>query len=253
MTKGEKEFCLRFFNTSGYVFDFSNYTFDNFMEEVVGEPIKAKYGLSKGASLEQFVHESDDSINLKLFKELLDYYELNCLENEEDKKRIEKFQQCRKLIEKYNGAIVELSIPSIKESSNTYILELTKQALKCIDDGDYYSAITKSRTMIEEALCLAIEKQNEVPLEKGDVGHLYSQFKPLYNMHSDKNVDKRINNLLSGINKIIESISEMRNKNSDSHGIGSRRINIKKHHTLLFVNSAITITEFILAVSENKS
>lgn len=71
-------------------------------------------------------------------------------------------------------------------------------------------------------------------------------------MHSDKSMDKRINNLLSGINKIIESISEMRNKNSDSHGVGSKRISIKKHHALLFVNSAMTITNFILAVVENK-
>lgn len=252
MTKGEKEFFLHFFNTSGYVFDFSNYKFDDFTEEIVGEPIKAKYGLSKGASLERFAHESDDSVNLKLFNELLNYYELNCLHNEEDEKRIKQFQQCKKLIEKYNNSVIEISIPSIKSSTNTYILELTKQALKCIEDGDYYSAITKSRTMIEEALCLAIEKQGQVPSEKGDVIQLYSQFKPLYNMHSDKNVDKRINNLLSGINKIIESISEMRNKNSDSHGIGSKRISIKKHHALLFVNSAITITEFILAVMDNK-
>ena len=212
MEKGEKEYCLRFFNQSGYVFDFSNYSFDNFMEEVVGEPIKAKYGLSKGASLEQFVHDSDDSIVLKLFKALLNYYELNCLEKEEDDKdRIKRFEKCKLIVEKYYKPSVELSIPSIKTSQNTYILELSQQALKCIEDNDFYSAITKSRTMIEEALCFAIEKQNITPSEKGDVVQLYAQFKPLYNMHSDKTVDKRINDLLSGINKIINSISEMRN------------------------------------------
>ncbi|MCQ2588569.1 MAG: abortive infection family protein [Treponema sp.] len=252
MESGEKAFCLRFFNTSGYVFDFSNNRFDDFTEKVVGFPIQAKYGLSKGASLEQFVHDSDDNVNLKLFSELLNYFELNCLDNEEDDERIKRFHKCKTIIEKYRSPSVEISIPSIKESPNKYILDLSKQALKCIDDGDYYSAVTKSRTMIEEALCLAIEQQGCVPLEKGDVVQLYAQFKPLYNMHSDKTMDKRINNLLSGINKIIESISEMRNKNSDSHGVGSKRIIIKKHHALLFVNSAMTITNFILAVVENK-
>lgn len=252
METGEKAFCLRFFNTSGYVFDFSNSSFDDFTEDVVGEPIKAKYGYSKGASLEQFVHDSDDNVNLKLFNALLNYYELNCLENEKDGERIQKFHKCKSIVEKYNNPSVEISIPSIKESPNKYILDLSKQALKCIDDSDFYSAVTKSRTMIEEALCLAIEKQGIEPLEKGDVVQLYAQFKPLYNMHSDKTMDKRINNLLSGINKIIESISDMRNKNSDSHGIGSKRIIIKKHHALLFVNSAMTITNFILAVVDNK-
>lgn len=252
MNKGEKEYCLRFFNTSGYVFDFSNYTFDNFMEEVVGEPIQAKYGLSKGASLEQFAHDSDDSIVLKLFRELLNYYELNCLENEKDEERIKRFQKCKDIVERYYNSSVVISVPSIQASPNTYILELSQQALKCIDDNDYYSAITKSRTMIEEALCFAIEKQNQTPSEKGDVIQLYAQFKPLYNMHTDKTMDKRINDLLSGINKIITSISEMRNKNSDSHGVGSKRIIIKKHHARLFINSAMTITEFIISVADNK-
>ena len=252
MTKGEKEYFLHFFNKSGYVFDFSNSKFDDFTADIVGEPIQAKYGLSKGASLVRFANESDDTINLKLFKELLNYYELNCLDDEVDEKKIKQFQRCKELIERYNTSTTEISIPSIKKTANKYIFELSQQALKCIDDNDLYSAITKSRTMIEEALCFAIEKQKQVPSEKGDVVQLYAQFKPLYNMHSDKTMDRRINNLLSGINKIIESISEMRNKNSDSHGVGSKRISIKKHHALLFVNSAMTITNFILAVVENK-
>lgn len=87
---------------------------------------------------------------------------------------------------------------------------------------------------------------------EGDVVQLYAQFKPLYNIHTDKTMDKRINDLLSGINKIITSISEMRNKNSDSHGVGSKRIIIKKHHARLFINSAMTITEFIISVADNK-
>lgn len=39
----------------------------------------------------------------------------------------------------------------------------------------------------------------------------------LYNMHQDKNLDKRFNGLLSGLEKILTAISEMRNKDSDAH------------------------------------
>ncbi len=42
----------------------------------------------------------------------------------------------------------------------------------------------------------------------------------------------------------------MRNELSDSHGVGSRRINISEHHARLFVNSATTIADFVLTVSE---
>ena len=71
-------------------------------------------------------------------------------------------------------------------------------------------------------------------------------------MHQKKEVDKRINNLLSGLEKILSSIGIMRSKAGDSHGIGSKRYNIEEHHARLFVNSAITFAEFILSVHLNK-
>lgn len=63
-------------------------------------------------------------------------------------------------------------------------------------------------------------------------------------------MDRRINGLLSGLEKILSVIAEMRNKGSDSHGVGAKRINIANHHDRLFVNSAMTMADFVLAVSE---
>lgn len=42
----------------------------------------------------------------------------------------------------------------------------------------------------------------------------------------------------------------MRNKNSDSHGVGDRRLTIDKHHARLAVNSATTMADFILSVEK---
>ncbi len=69
-------------------------------------------------------------------------------------------------------------------------------------------------------------------------------------MHQARDIDVRINMLLSGLEKILTAIVQMRNKDSDSHGVGSRRINIEEHHSRLFVNSAIAISDFILSVAE---
>ena len=69
-------------------------------------------------------------------------------------------------------------------------------------------------------------------------------------MHKDSNMDKRINMLLSGFEKIITSISQMRDKNSDAHGVGDRRINLEEHHVVLYANSAVTLANFFLAVIE---
>ena len=69
-------------------------------------------------------------------------------------------------------------------------------------------------------------------------------------MHQSKDVDRRINSLLSGLEKILTAIKEMRNEASDSHGVGNRRIALEEHHARLFVNSAMTMADFILSVQK---
>ena len=100
--------------------------------------------------------------------------------------------------------------------------------------------------------CYVIEKKGETPSSSGDIGTLYKQVKDLYNMHGDKNFDKRINMLLSGLEKIVSAISEMRNKDSDAHGVGAKRIGIDEHHARLIVNASMTMADFILSVEHKK-
>ena len=150
------------------------------------------------------------------------------------------------------GAIPQVVAPAIKIINRKYISDLAGRAMDDVEKGYFDSAITKSRTLLEEVFCYVIEKKGEIPSDSGDIGRLYSQVKDLYQMHSDRTMDTRINMLLSGLEKILKSITEMRNKASDSHGVGVRRINIAEHHARLFVNSSMTMADFILAVGERK-
>ncbi len=43
-------------------------------------------------------------------------------------------------------------------------------------------------------------------------------------MRQDKSYNGSVNGLLSGLEKIVQSIAEMRNSNSDAHGVGKKRI-----------------------------
>ena len=151
------------------------------------------------------------------------------------------------------GTTISVAAPSVTALDRRYITDISERAMKDISDGNYDSAITKSRTLVEEVFCYVIEKKGVEPSESGDMGKLYNQVKQLYNMHQDKDVDKRINGLLSGLEKILSAIAEMRNKASDSHGVGAKRINISDYHARLFVNSAMTMADFVLAVSKNAS
>ena len=151
----------------------------------------------------------------------------------------------------YNNGNVYKCGNGIKMVDRDYIADISGRAMKDITDGNYDSAITKSRTLLEEVFCFVIEKKGEKPTESGDIGKLYNQVKLLYHMHQSAELDKRINGLLSGLEKILSAIAEMRNKGSDAHGVGGKRININDYHARLFVNSAMTMADFILAVSEH--
>ena len=151
------------------------------------------------------------------------------------------------------GATVTVEAPTVKIIDRSYITDLSERAMNDVSEGNYDSAITKCRTLLEEVFFYVIEKKSEAPSTKGDIGKLYGQVKSLYHMHQQKEQDNRINGLLSGLEKILTAISDMRNKGSDAHGAGSNRIKIDEHHARLFVNSAMTMAEFILSVSERQT
>jgi len=149
------------------------------------------------------------------------------------------------------GENPNIDVVAIRKIDMAYIKDISDRAIRDISNREFDSALTKSRTLLEEVFCLVIEGKGEEPSDKGDIGKLYNQVKTIYGMHQAKEADKRINGLLSGLEKILSSIGDMRNKASDSHGVGSKRFNIEEHHARLFVNSAMTFAEFILAIYQN--
>lgn len=147
------------------------------------------------------------------------------------------------------GNKVEMQAPKIKNVDREYIKNTASRATEAINRGDFDSAVLKSRTLLEEVFFYVIELKNEKPSEGGDIKKLYMRVKDLYRMHGDAGTDKRINELLSGLEKIVSSVSEMRNKYSDAHGIGKNRIRIEEHHACLLVNTAVTMADFILSMA----
>ena len=242
---------INLYNRDGYVLDFSTNKFDAFTYESVGISLCEKYKMSKGKSLSAFCSESDYKLVFKLLSDLLEYYEAYCIDNRGEEKYKSLYRKCRELINRELNGKVKLDTPVISKMDRTYIQGIAERAYRDIENGNFDSAITKSRTLLEEVFCDVIEAKNEKPSDKGDIGKLYNQVKTLYKMHQSKDQDKRINSLLSGLEKILSSITEMRNESSDSHGVGSRRIQIKDYHARLFVNSAMSMADFILSVKYN--
>ena len=144
-----------------------------------------------------------------------------------------------------------IDIANIKLINIEYILGLKDRCVADFLSGNYDSVITKSRTLTEEVLIFILEENNIEIESKGDICKLYNQVKSLYNMRQDKSYKGSVNGLLSGLEKIIQSIAEMRNSNSDSHGVGKKRIAIREYEAKLMMNSSISFCEYILEIYRN--
>lgn len=146
---------------------------------------------------------------------------------------------------------ITIEAPNINSIDIEYVKDISARAIKDIEENNYDSAITKARTLLEEVFCYVIENKGNTPSDSGNIQTLYKQVKDLYNMHTNNEMDVRIKKLLSGLEIIVQSLAEMRNNGSDSHGLGSKRIEVKSHHARLCVNSASSMAEFILSIANN--
>ena len=144
----------------------------------------------------------------------------------------------------------------IDKFSTEYVANLRERCKDDLQNGHYDSVITKSRTMIEETLTHIVEEAeasgfiNEAPDKSGHLEKLYNQVKRIKNMHQLQTNDKRINEFLSGLEKIVNSIASMRNVASDAHGVGQRRININPREAALVMNASIVFCEYMVSVKD---
>ena len=151
------------------------------------------------------------------------------------------------------GEDIVIDTPKVKIITTQYIRELPERIKEDIENKDYDSVITKSRTLLEEVLIFIIEKMTfERYKSNGDLVKIYQDATDLMNMRRKSDWDKRVNELLGGLHKLVSAISSMRNMNSDAHGAGSGRINIKKREAILAAHSSMMLAEYWLSVFEKK-
>lgn len=124
---------------------------------------------------------------------------------------------------------------------------LKEQIEKCdnkIKDGDFDGAITNARTIVETIIKHILSNNNQEDDYKGDILDGYKKIRAILKLNpSDPKYPNHIAKMLSGLISVVDGLAEMRNKMSDSH---ARRQKPEKHHAKLALNSAKTISEFLI-------
>lgn len=150
---------------------------------------------------------------------------------------------------------IDKTIKIIKSNQITKLIEenisfdeehIHEQWKKALDRkyNDPEGAITIARTLIETVL-KTILKEKEIDCENKDLSELYKEVAKLLNLAPENHQEKIFKQILGGANGIISGLGTLKNKISDSHGIGSARVKPKERHSELAVNMAGSMALFI--------
>lgn len=150
------------------------------------------------------------------------------------------------------GQAPEIETPVLHKFDVPYVRELQERCREDFLTGQYDSVITKSRTMMEEIIVQILDENGHADYPKGKIIDQYNIVKSIYGLQQSGDRDARVNMLVNALERIVQSISDLRNANSDAHGVGRRRYRIRDYEARLVMNSAITFCEYILAVRESR-
>lgn len=255
LTVREKEFIKSEFNSGGYVLNFSNNTFASFTLSSVGESIQAKYGLSKGASLECYFDDANDQSCAKLLNDLIqkrrdmELFDDVAIDEKEEK----ILRECQKIADRLT-ALPDALAPhrAIIESSdfNTkYIEQQVRQMYESIDNNPT-DAIGKAKELLESCAKTILKECEADYSEACDFPELMKAVYKKLNLHrdcvpDDKKASQTIKNTLSSISTIVSSVNNLRNSYGSGHGKENDYEGLSRRHARLVVGVASSATTFL--------
>lgn len=152
---------------------------------------------------------------------------------------------------KNNNSKVNVKSQQLYALNNRNIASTYKNLSSDLQVGKFDSAISNSRTLLEEVFCYLLENKNVVNNSKGDLSNLYKLVRDSYELNTNSDLDKSLNKLLSSMNGIVQAIGELRNKAGNSHGLGISKIYVNHSEACFIVNSTISICDYLISLTES--
>lgn len=134
--------------------------------------------------------------------------------------------------------------------SHAFIVEQVDKCRMKIATSDFDGAITNARSLVEAVLTAIESEFDPTPAEyDGDLQRLYKRVSKHLNLSEEGSqvVDDNLKQIMRGFVNVIGGISGISNKMGDRH---ARRYKPAAHHSLLIVNSAMTLCNFIFDTLE---
>ncbi|MCG7337066.1 abortive infection family protein [Sporosarcina sp. ACRSM] len=152
----------------------------------------------------------------------------------------------------YEVEIVEIECHVPKELSFQNILRDLENCDLRMKGGDYAGAITSAKTLVE-GVCKELIETLEIDFNSNNskLPQLFNTLSQNLNLDaSNPKYDKSLKEIITGLYKIVNGLSTVRNEGGDSH---ARLTNPSFHHAALTVNAAKTIVSFLFQTYEYQS
>ena len=252
----EKGSFLKLFNRGGYVLDFSTNDFDNFTLDSIGIALCSEFGLSKGKSLTAYIEQESNTDNIiKLYSDLLSYYELNFngfqAETSENGKFYSLYNRCKMILEREKStSTFSSSAEELKEKfSSEYINQQLTIMLNAQKENPT-EAIGKAKELIESCCKTILENHYQNIDKKWDIVKLvdttfdYFELMPKY-ISDTANDSVCIKAILGNLKAIAQNVAALRNNYGSGHGKSSSYKGLQERHAKLAIGASITLVNFL--------
>jgi len=111
---------------------------------------------------------------------------------------------------------------------------------------DPEGAITAARTLLEEVCKHVLEDAGQEAQDKWDLPKLYREASSLMSLSPSQHTEDALKRILGGCQSVVENLGGLRNKISDAHGGGRKRVRPSGRHAALAVNLAGSMAMFLI-------
>ena len=263
---------LMLFNRGVYVLNFTTNDFDVFTTNSIGVALCARYRMSKGKSLVEFLNKASDADRTKLLVDLFEYYEQN-MEYEYNKdykddswwrssSRYDEgyakyYQKCKAIINELNGisSVVQNTATILKNKFSSEYLSQQIDLMVSMQKSNPTDAIGKAKELIESC-CKTILDEMGISWDKNDdVPQLTNKVLDALNLlptsvqPTDQGADS-IKAVLGNLRAIPTKLAELRNPFGSGHGKSASFVGLEERHAKLAVGCSITFVDFVWGTYE---
>lgn len=228
---------------AGYVLDFNNRTFAGFFADI-GVDIDQEFPEgSKAKRLRAFLTIDDTSRVAQVLEALLEHRGVR--DGDDVSKNLVKVRNLIARLRNTQVTLLPVAAHTVDVLSLAYVHELETKIDRRLAAADLEGAITASRTMVEAVL---VELEKQLTTTPGDYkGDLTKQFKTVAKQlridDERADLDDNFKQVARGLVQIVNGLAPIRNKMSDGH---ARTRKPHLHHARVIVNSAKTVTTFLV-------